>query len=398
MPAADRKARRDDIQALERERDAAVSGENFARAEELKTEIAHARESIEKQPDERGDYSTVTAEDIAQIVSRATGIPVSQLTIEERQKLLKLEELLHQRVIGQDEAVAAVAEAIRRARAGLGDPNRPIGSFLFLGPTGVGKTELARTLAEALFADEDMIVRLDMSEFQERHTVSRLVGAPPGYVGYEEAGQLTEAVRRKPYAVLLLDEIEKAHPDVFNILLQILDEGRLTDSQGRTVNFKNTVVIMTSNLGANRILHSAERGEPFDELRDDLLELLKESLRPEFLNRIDEIIVFRALTEAQVKDIARLMLEKVARRLRAQRIEVEFNDATVAFIAKEGFDPQFGARPLKRAVQRLVESHLSRRVLQGDLDPGDRVIVGLDGNDLKFDVQKQREKELTAAR
>ena len=394
MPAEDRREMQDNVRRLERERDQAVAGEDFSRADEVKREIEASRKKLEhRSGDGREPYQTVTAEDIAEIVSRATGIPVAQLTQEEKDRLLKLEEKLHQRVIGQDEAVEAVSEAIRRARAGLGDPNRPVGSFLFLGPTGVGKTELARTLAEALFGDENMIVRLDMSEFQERHTVSRLVGAPPGYVGYEEAGQLTETVRRKPYSVLLLDEIEKAHADVFNILLQILDEGRLTDSQGRTVNFKNTVIIMTSNLGAQRILHATERGESFDELREELMDMLKQTLRPEFLNRIDEIIVFRSLTAEQVKDIARLMLERVARRLRPQRIEVTFTDAAVAHIAEEGFDPQFGARPLKRAVQRLIESRLSRRVLEGELSPGDSVTVDFADGKLKFDVQKQKAEE-----
>ena len=397
MPKQDRKGMQENVRRLERERDQAVAGEEYTRANELKQEIEQRRQELEDQPEGKEHYPTVKTEDIAEIVSRATGIPVSQLTTEEKERLLKLEELLHQRVIGQEEAVEAVAEAVRRARAGLGDPNRPIGSFLFLGPTGVGKTELARTLAEALFGDEEMIVRLDMSEFQERHTVSRLVGAPPGYVGYEEAGQLTETVRRKPYSVLLLDEIEKAHPDVFNILLQLLDDGRLTDSQGRTVNFKNTVVIMTSNLGADRILASARKREAFEQLRDDLLEMLKQSLRPEFLNRIDEVIVFRALTSDQVKDIARLMLERVARRLKAQRIQVEFSDTAVAHIAEKGFDPQFGARPLKRAVQRTVESHLSRRVLKGDLEPGDAVAVDFRDGELQFDIAKQKKEEVAPA-
>jgi ATP-dependent Clp protease ATP-binding subunit ClpC len=397
MPKQDRKGMQENVRRLERERDQAVAGEEYTRANELKQEIEQRRQELEDQPEGKEHYPTVTTEDIAEIVSRATGIPVSQLTAEEKERLLKLEEMLHQRVIGQEEAVEAVAEAVRRARAGLGDPNRPIGSFLFLGPTGVGKTELARTLAEALFGDEEMIVRLDMSEFQERHTVSRLVGAPPGYVGYEEAGQLTETVRRKPYSVLLLDEIEKAHPDVFNILLQILDDGRLTDSQGRTVNFKNTVVIMTSNLGADRILASARKRESFEQLRDDLLEMLKQSLRPEFLNRIDEVIVFRALTSDQVKDIARLMLGRVARRLKAQRIQVEFSDAVVVYIAEKGFDPQFGARPLKRAVQRTVESQLSRRVLKGELEPGDTVAVDFRDGELQFDIAKQKKEEAAPA-
>jgi ATP-dependent Clp protease ATP-binding subunit ClpC len=299
---------------------------------------------------------------------------------------MRLEEQLHERVVGQDEAVKAVAEAIRRARAGLSDPNRPIGSFLFLGPTGVGKTELARTLAEALFGDEAAMVRIDMSEFQERHTVSRLVGAPPGYVGYEEAGQLTEAVRRRPYSVLLLDEIEKAHADVFNILLQILDDGRLTDAQGRTVDFKQTVIIMTSNLGAERIQAHTRRDESFEELKEDMLQIVRHNLRPEFVNRIDEIIVFRALAREQIADIARLLLERTTRRLRAQDIEVEFTDEAVELIAEEGFDPEFGARPLRRTIQRRVDNELSRMVLSGSLEPGDRVVVGVEEERLTFEV------------
>jgi ATP-dependent Clp protease ATP-binding subunit ClpC len=329
----------------------------------------------------------VTAEDIAEIVARATGIPVSQLTLEERRRLLELEQQLHGRIVGQEEAVTAVAEAVRRSRAGLGDPQRPIGSFLFLGPTGVGKTELARALADILFGSEDLMVRFDMSEFQERHTVSRLVGAPPGYVGYEEAGQLTERVRRRPYSVLLFDEIEKAHPDVFNILLQILDDGRLTDAQGRTVDFKNTVVIMTSNLGADRIQQHARQRESFEELKSDLMQILRHSFRPEFINRIDEIIVFRALSSEQLVEITKLLLDRLARRLRAQQIEVAFTDDAVELLAREGFDPEFGARPLRRTIQRLVENELSRLVLGGGVEPGDRVTVDALEGELHFDVE-----------
>jgi ATP-dependent Clp protease ATP-binding subunit ClpC len=318
---------------------------------------------------------------------------VSQLTAEERKRLLKLEEQLHERIIGQDEAVEAVAEAVRRSRAGLGDPRRPIGSFLFMGPTGVGKTELARALAEILFGSEDLMVRFDMSEFQERHTISRLVGAPPGYVGYEEAGQLTEQVRRRPYSVLLFDEIEKAHSDVFNILLQILDDGRLTDAQGRTVDFKNTVVIMTSNLGADRIQQHARQKESFEQLKEDLMQLLRHSFRPEFINRIDEIIVFRALDEKQLAQITRLLLDKLARRLRAQHIDVEFTEDAVQLLAREGFDPEFGARPLRRTIQRLVENELSRLVLSGGVEPGDKVRVDVLEGDLHFDVDSNAAAE-----
>jgi len=390
----DTRAAEEELRRIGRERDQAISAEDYKRADELKAQIdEHRAQQQRAQQDGRKEARArapeVTAEDIAEIVSRRTGIPVSQLTQEERDRLLKLEERLHERVVGQDEAVEAVAEAVRRARAGLGDPNRPDGSFLFLGPTGVGKTELARTLADALFGSEDVMVRLDMSEYQERHTVSRLVGAPPGYVGHEEAGQLTEAVRRKPYAVLLFDEIEKAHADVFNILLQILDDGRLTDSQGRTVDFKNTVVIMTSNLGADRIQAFARKESgSFDELKEELMGVLRHSFRPEFINRIDEIIVFQALTKEQLVQITSLMLDRVARRLRAQHIEVEFSDEAIEHLAEIGFDPEFGARPLRRAIQRELENELSRLLLGGSIEPGDRVRVDYDDVQLTFDVEK----------
>jgi ATP-dependent Clp protease ATP-binding subunit ClpC len=385
----DTKKLEEEVARLGREKDQAVAAEDFIRAQELKGRVEDLRSELDGARDgARRPIAEVTAEDIAEVVSRATGIPVSQLTQEERERLMRLEEQLHERVVGQDEAVTAVAEAIRRARAGLSDSNRPIGSFLFLGPTGVGKTELARTLAEALFGDEAAMVRIDMSEFQERHTVSRLVGAPPGYVGYEEAGQLTESVRRRPYSVLLLDEIEKAHPDVFNILLQILDDGRLTDSQGRTVDFKQTVIIMTSNMGAQRIQTHARRDESFEELRDDMMQILKNTLRPEFVNRIDEVIVFRSLGKEQIGEIARLLLDRTTRRLRAQGIEVEFTKGAVVLIAEEGFDPEFGARPLRRTIQRRVDNELASMVLSGSLDPGDRVVIGADGEagGLTFEV------------
>src|SRR3954467_6526706 len=367
----------EDLRRLARERDQATAAEDYDRAGDLKGQIDTRQGELDDRRKGRQRAPEVTVEDIAQVVSRATGIPVSQLTAEERERLLQLEQQLHERVVGQDEAVEAIAEAVRRSRAGLGDPNRPIGSFLFLGPTGVGKTELARALADILFGSEDLMVRFDMSEFQERHTVSRLMGAPPGYVGYEEAGQLTEQVRRRPYSVLLFDEIEKAHPDVFNILLQILDDGRLTDSQGRTVDFKNAVVIMTSNLGADRIQEHARREESFDELKVDLMQVLRRSFRPEFINRIDEIIVFRALSEEQIHEITRLLLDRLARRLRAQQIEIEFTDDAVDLLAREGYDREFGARPMRRAIQRLLEDELSERLLAGEIGPGQRVRVDL---------------------
>jgi ATP-dependent Clp protease ATP-binding subunit ClpC len=364
-----------EIKHLKREKDQAIAAEDFGRAQDLKGRIQESQDRLGAFAGGRQrTVAEVTAEDIAEVVSRATGIPVSQLTQEERERLLRLEGQLHERVVGQEEAVSVIAESIRRARAGLSDPDRPIGSFLFIGPTGVGKTELARTLAEALFGEEAAMVRIDMSEFQERHTVSRLVGAPPGYVGYEEAGQLTESVRRRPYSVLLLDEIEKAHPDVFNILLQILDDGRLTDSQGRTVDFKNTVIIMTSNMGAERIQAHARRNESFEELKEDMMQILRSHLRPEFVNRIDEIVVFRALTKEQIADIARLLLERTTRRLRAQDTDLEFTEEAVELLAEEGFDPEFGARPLRRTIQRRVDNDLSRMVLEGSLNPGDELL------------------------
>jgi ATP-dependent Clp protease ATP-binding subunit ClpC len=385
----DTKELEDDLKRLKREKDQAIAAEDFEKAQDLKGSIQELQDRLGAFKGGRKPVAGVTAEDVAEVVSRATGIPVSQLTEEERERLLRLEQQLHERVVGQEEAVDAVAEAIRRARAGLSDPNRPIGSFLFLGPTGVGKTELARTLAEALFGEEAAMVRIDMSEFQERHTVSRLVGAPPGYVGYEEAGQLTENVRRRPYSVLLLDEIEKAHPDVFNILLQILDDGRLTDSQGRTVDFKQTVIIMTSNLGADRIQTHARRDESFDELKGDMELILKRSLRPEFINRIDEIIVFRALTKEQTADIAALLLERTERRLKAQDVDVEFAEEAVALLAEEGFDPEFGARPLRRTIQRRVDNHLSRMLLDGSLEPGSKVVVGAEDGGLTFEIAER---------
>ena len=383
----DPKALDEELRNLREEKDHA--SEDSGKTRDLEEKVVGPRGPIEESGgDLRPTVAEVTAEDIAGVVSRATGIPVSQLTEEERERLLRLEGQIHERIVGQEEAVEAVAEAIRRARAGLSDPNRPIGSFLFLGPTGVGKTELARALADALFGDEAATVRIDMSEFQEKHTVSRLIGAPPGYVGHEEAGQLTEAVRRRPYSVLLLDEIEKAHQDVFNVLLQILDDGRLTDSQGRTVDFKNAVVIMTSNFGAERIRAHARRNEPFEVLKEDMNQLLRNTLRPEFVNRIDEVILFRSLGKDQIAQISRLLLDHTSRRVEAQGVEIEFTDAAVALIAEEGFDPEFGARPLRRTIQRRVDNVLSRMVLEGSLERGDRLVVGAREGKLGFEITR----------
>ncbi|MDQ3621852.1 MAG: ATP-dependent chaperone ClpB [Verrucomicrobiota bacterium] len=329
----------------------------------------------------------VTAEEIAEVVARWTGIPVARLMEGEKEKLLRLDQILHVRVIGQDEAVQAVADAVIRARSGLKDPKRPIGSFIFLGPTGVGKTELARALAESLFDSEDNIVRIDMSEYMEKHSVARLIGAPPGYVGYEEGGQLTEAVRRKPYCVLLFDEIEKAHHDVFNVLLQILDDGRLTDSQGRTVDFKNTVIIMTSNIGSPHLIEEAsESGEIAGHIRKKVMAELRSHFRPEFLNRVDEIVLFKPLTLGEIKKIVELQLNLLRARLIDRRIELELTDAAKEHVAREGYDPVYGARPLKRYLQRQVETALSRKILQGEVADNSRVRVDLQAGQLVFEA------------
>ncbi|MGQ9511547.1 MAG: ATP-dependent chaperone ClpB [Thermaceae bacterium] len=347
-----------------------------AEVEELSRTLAHAR-FVRLE---------VTEEEIAEIVSRWTGIPVSKLLEGEREKLLRLEEELHKRVVGQDEAIRAVADAIRRARAGLKDPNRPIGSFLFLGPTGVGKTELAKTLAATLFDTEEAMVRIDMTEYMEKHAVSRLIGAPPGYVGYEEGGQLTEAVRRRPYTVILFDEIEKAHPDVFNILLQILDDGRLTDSHGRTVDFRNTVIILTSNLGSPLILEGIQRGEPYERIRERVFEVLQRHFRPEFLNRLDEIVVFRPLERGQIRQIVEIQLQALRARLAEKRISLELTEAAKDFLAERGYDPVFGARPLRRVIQRELETPLAQKILAGEVKEGDQVSVDAGPTGLVFQV------------
>ncbi|SCF13826.1 ATP-dependent Clp protease ATP-binding subunit ClpC [Micromonospora coriariae] len=398
-PASDVRELEQQLDDVRRDKEQAVADEQYERASTLRDRISELEEQVRRASGDEGSSSQVPEvgpQEIAEVVSRATGIPVSQLTEEERDRLLRLEGHLHQKVVGQDDAVTAVAEAVRRSRAGLADPERPMGSFLFLGPTGVGKTELARALAEALFGEADRMVRVDMSEFQERHTVSRLVGAPPGYVGYEEAGQLTEAVRRRPYAVVLLDEIEKAHPDVFNILLQVLDDGRLTDSQGRTVNFKNTVLIMTSNLGSE-LITGTQRSVGFgtgapgseqenDELRERLMRRLQENFRPEFLNRIDEVIIFRRLEAEQLRQITGLLLEETRRRMHAQDIQVDFTAAGVDWLAEHGYQPEFGARPLRRVIQREVDNHLSRMLLESAISPGQKVTVDAREGSLTFDV------------
>ena len=366
----------------------------YGKLKQLDDDIRAQQEQLKnRQGTEAMVKEEVTPDDIADVVARWTGIPVTRMLQSEREKLLHLEAELHRRVVGQDEAIEAVADAVRRSRAGLQDPKRPIGSFIFLGTTGVGKTELAKALADYLFNDENMMTRIDMSEYQEKFSVSRLVGAPPGYVGYEEGGQLTEAVRRKPYSVVLFDEIEKAHPDVFNILLQVLDDGRLTDNKGRTVNFKNTIIIMTSNMGSQLIQQkfeaiankrADERARIIDETKGEVLEMLKKTIRPEFLNRIDDIIMFESLTQPQIEQIVRLQVAGIARLLKDQDVQLDVADDAIALVAKAGFDPEFGARPVKRALQRLLLNDLSKALLAGTVDKTKPIHVKADGDKLAF--------------
>jgi ATP-dependent Clp protease ATP-binding subunit ClpB len=354
----------------------------YGKLPQLEKQLESEEQQLAHNNGARLSKEEVDEDDIAGVIARWTGIPVSKLLEGEKQKLLHLEDELHRRVVGQNEAVDAVAEAVLRSRSGLADPNRPIGSFIFLGPTGVGKTELARALAEYLFDDERALIRIDMSEYQEKHTVARLIGAPPGYIGFEEGGQLTEAVRRRPYSVILFDEVEKAHPDVFNVFLQILDDGRLTDGQGHTVDFKNTIVIMTSNIGSHRILDykGSLDGADYAIMRATVLDELRQHFRPEFLNRVDEIIVFHALTEDELLTIVDLQLQRLRKRLAERRIKLELSDAAKRHIVKAGYDPHYGARPLKRTIQRELETPLGRKILAGEIDDGDAVDVGFDEN------------------
>ena len=375
------------LEEIRKEKDAAVQSQEFEKAASLRDSEQRLREQLEETKkvwkEKQGqENSEVTVEDVASVVASWTGIPVSKLAQTETDKLLNLEELLHSRVIGQDEAVVAISKAVRRARAGLKDPKRPIGSFIFLGPTGVGKTELARALAEAMFGDEDAMIRIDMSEYMEKHSTSRLVGSPPGYVGYEEGGQLTEKVRRKPYSVVLLDEIEKAHPDVFNILLQVLDDGRLTDSKGRTVDFRNTVVIMTSNVGATALKQNKYVGfnindtqQEYKDMKGKVMEELKKAFRPEFLNRVDETIVFHALEKKHLKEIVVLLANQLIKRLKEQEISLVLTDSALDKISVEGYDPEYGARPLRRAIQKHIEDRLSEELLKGTVLTGQNVTI-----------------------
>ena len=396
----------DKAERVRREKEEAIKGQDFEKAASLRDKEKVLRQKLEElesswKTDKGRDITTVSGDDIADIVSSWTGIPVMRLVEEETEKLLRMEDSLHHRIVGQDEAVHAVSRAVRRARAGLKDARRPIGSFIFLGPTGVGKTELTKALAEFMFGSEDALVQLDMSEYTERHTVSRLVGAPPGYVGYEEGGQLTEQVRRRPYSVVLLDEIEKAHPEIFNVLLQILEDGRLTDAQGRAVDFKNCVIIMTSNVGAPQIQRDTgfgfrgtgndqlEADRSYDRMKMHVMEELRRAFRPEFLNRVDEIIVFRSLSRDQIKSIVEILLDRLKREIRGQGMSLVMTDAARELLAGEGFDPQYGARPLRRAIQRLVEDPLSDDMLRGKFHAGDEIV--LDARDGMVVFEKRRE-------
>ena len=385
------------LEVLNKETEEAVAHEDFEKAanlrdqkKQLQNEMTERRKEWEQKRNSK--VETVGEEEVAEIVSSWTGIPVKRMTESEAERLLHLEDILHRRVIGQDEAVKAVSKAVRRARAGLKDPNRPIGSFIFLGPTGVGKTELCKALGEALFGDEDSLIRIDMSEYMEKHSVSRMIGSPPGYVGYEEGGQLTEKVRRKPYAVILFDEVEKAHPDVFNVLLQILEDGRLTDGQGRVVDFKNTVVVMTSNAGAHTIKKQRSMGfgssasdeKSYEAMRENIMDEVKRIFRPEFLNRVDEIIVFHALEQDEIDRIAKLMLSNVQKRLRERDIDLEVDDSAIKLLSAAGYDLQYGARPLRRAIQRMVEDALSEEILDGKVKLGDRVSMSAQDGKLVF--------------
>ncbi|HWR61299.1 MAG TPA: ATP-dependent Clp protease ATP-binding subunit [Clostridia bacterium] len=394
----DLKKLEEELAALDKEKAEAISLQNYERAAQLRDSMQSLKQQLEDSKKNWSDRasskdSVVTEEDIAAIVSSWTGIPVTKLAEEESKKLLNLEAILHDRVIGQEEAVVAVSKAIKRARVGLKDPQRPVGSFIFLGPTGVGKTELSKALAEALFGDENAVIRIDMSEYMEKHTVSKLIGSPPGYVGYEEGGQLTEKVRRKPYSVVLLDEIEKAHPDVFNVLLQILDDGRLTDGKGRTVDFKNTIVIMTSNVGVGTIRKQAvlgfststnEREDAYEKMKSNIMEELKRTFRPEFLNRIDEIIVFHQLEEEHLKQIVELMLKSLFGRIHEMNIGIDVTDKAKLLLVEKGYDQAYGARPLRRAIQKLVEDQLSEEMLKGNIKPGSDVMVDADDGNLVF--------------
>jgi ATP-dependent Clp protease ATP-binding subunit ClpB len=383
-----------EVQQAERDYDLNKAAElRFGQLTELQRQVKTFEDQLaEKQTSGKSLLrEEVLESDIAEIISKWTGIPISKLVESEKEKLLHLEDELHDRVIGQEEAVTAVAEAIQRSRAGLSDPNRPTASFIFLGPTGVGKTELAKALAQSLFDTEEAIVRIDMSEYMEKHTVSRLMGAPPGYVGYEEGGQLTEAIRRRPYSVILFDEIEKAHGDVFNVMLQILDDGRLTDAQGHVVDFKNTIIIMTSNLGSQYILDLAGDDSKYEEMRSRVMEVMRENFRPEFLNRVDETIIFHGLKKSELRNIIQIQVKRLEARLTEQKIGLKLSEAAVDFLADIGYDPVYGARPLKRAIQRYLETAIAKALLRSEYQAGETILVGVESERLSF---KPLSKEL----
>jgi ATP-dependent Clp protease ATP-binding subunit ClpC len=387
------------IDEIRKMKEDSIVSQEFEKAASLRDEENKLKEELASKKDvwqieNSKNTQMVTDEDIAEIIGSWTGIPVNRLAQEETERLKNMESILHNRVIGQKDAVSAVAKAIRRGRVGLKDPKRPVGSFIFSGPTGVGKTELSKALAEALFGDESLMIRIDMSEYMEKHSVSRLVGSPPGYVGYDEGGQLTEKVRRKPYSVILFDEIEKAHPDVFNMLLQILDDGRLTDSTGRVVDFKNTVIIMTSNVGARDIVEPKKLGfgaqeenaaRDYEDMKKNVMEALKKTFRPEFLNRVDEIIVFHPLSRDEIKQICGLMLNETAKRMEQNNINITFTDEVKDFLAEKGYDKTFGARPLKRTIQEHIEDKLAEAILDGKVKEGDSVSISYDGEKVVFE-------------
>ena len=397
--SSDLKAKMQQIKELENNKNEALIQENFERAAKFRDAIKKLTDEVEKMnKDNENNYeknsNQITADDIAEIVSQWTNIPVTKLTESEKDRLSRMEEILHKRVIGQDEAVSAVSRAIKRARAGLKDPKRPIGSFLFLGPTGVGKTELCKALAEAMFDDENLIIRLDMSEYMEQHSVAKLIGSPPGYVGHDDGGQLTEAVRRKPYSVVLFDEIEKAHPDVFNLLLQILDDGRLTDSKGRLVSFKNTIIIMTSNCGISALnakkralLQSGEEPMTQEKTNDFLMNQLKNNFKPEFLNRIDVITIFHSLTTKELAQIAKILMKQLCKKLKNQNIDLKLTERALKFLVEKGYDIEFGARPLRRVIEHEIEDKLAELLLSNDLKPTDNVVVDVEDNDLKLKIK-----------
>ena len=390
----DLKQLEDEIAAVAAKKEEAVKGQDFENAAKLRDEEKSKREAMEARKKEWADQQTkshgaVTEDDIAAVISGWTGVPVAQLTEDEGQRLLHLEDTLHQRVIGQSEAVTAVAKAIRRSRVGLRDPKRPIGSFLFLGPTGVGKTELSKALAEAMFGDENALIRIDMSEYMEKHAVARLIGSPPGYVGYEEGGVLTEAVRRRPYQVILFDEVEKAHPDVFNILLQVLDDGRLTDGKGRTVDFKNTIIIMTSNLGSDILANATGADDP-KKVKARVMDIVKASFRPEFINRIDEITLFHKLDKSNIKEIADIQIKNIEKRLAEKNIRLNVNEAAEVWIVNNGYDPVYGARPLRRLLKNQIENKLAMKILNGEIGENDTAdIIVANG---QLDVVKNKRK------